>query len=83
MTSEYIIATVVSILLSANGFILKMFVTNIKELKKVIQELSLAIKGSQKDIEYLNKHVELHEKILEKHAEDIEELKMGATKNER
>ena len=82
MTSEYIIATVVSILLSANGFILKMFVSNIKELKKVIQELSLAIKGSQKDIEYLNKSVELHEKILEKHSEDIEELKIGANKNE-
>ena len=82
MNTEYIIGIVISLLLSANGFIMKMFVSSVKELKKAIQELSLSINGSQKDIEFLYRNVEHHEKILEKHTEDIEELKLKkANKN--
>jgi len=76
MNTEYIIGLVISLLLSANGFMIKTFVTSVKELKKAIQELSLSIKGSQKDIEFLYRNVELHEKILDKHTDEIEELKL-------
>lgn len=75
MNTEYIIGIIVSVALSANGFMIRLFISNIRELKKAIQDLSLAIKSSQKDIEFLNKTVELHERILDRHAEDIEELK--------
>ncbi|HBS88093.1 MAG: hypothetical protein A2W91_05540 [Bacteroidetes bacterium GWF2_38_335] len=78
MSSEYVMGIIISVLLSANGITLTLFVSNIKELKKVIQELSLSIKGSQKDIEYLNKSIDLHDKILEKHSEEIEEIKLSA-----
>jgi hypothetical protein len=50
----------------------------VRELKKIIQDLALSIKGSQKDIEYLSKSIELHEKILEKHSGEIDELKIKA-----
>lgn len=78
MNSEFVLGIIISVLLSLNGIMLTFFVANIRELKKVIQELALAIKGSQKDIEYLNKSVELHEKILERHSEEIEEIKINA-----
>jgi len=81
MANDSIFGIIISVLLSINGITLTLFVTNIKELKKVIQELSLTIKGSQKDIEYLNKSVELHEKLLEKHSEEIEEIKINAERN--
>lgn len=77
MNSEFVLGIIISVLLSLNGIMLTFFVANIRELKKVIQELALAIKGSQKDIEYLNKSVELHEKILERHSEEIEEIKIN------
>jgi DNA-binding NtrC family response regulator len=51
-------------------------VSNVRELKQVIQELALTLKGSQKDIEFLNKTVEIHEKVLEKQGNEIAELKM-------
>ena len=76
MSNETIFGVIISVLLSINGITLGIFVTNIRELKKVIQELSLSIKGSQKDIEFLNKTVDIHEKILEKHSEEINELKV-------
>lgn len=75
MYDQYILSIIISVLLSVNGFVLTLFVSNVKELKKAIQELAIAIKGSQKDIEYLEKSVEIHEKVLEKHSEDIEEIK--------
>ena len=76
MNSELVLGIIISVLLSINGITLGIFVTNIRELKKVIQELSLSIKGSQKDIEFLNKTIDIHEKILEKHSEEISELKI-------
>ncbi|MFH2143038.1 MAG: hypothetical protein ABIJ97_11480 [Bacteroidota bacterium] len=78
MNNEYILGVIISVLLSLNGITLTFFVANVRELKKAIQELSLSIKGSQKDIEYLSKSVEIHEKILEKHGEEIEEIKIKA-----
>jgi len=76
MNNETILGIIISVLLSINGITLGIFVSNIRELKKVIQELSLSIKGSQKDIEFLNKTVDIHEKLLEKHSEEINELKV-------
>ena len=76
MNNETILGIIISVLLSINGITLGIFVSNIRDLKKVIQELSLSIKGSQKDIEFLNKTVDIHEKILEKHSEEINELKV-------
>jgi hypothetical protein len=76
MNNEMILGIIISVLLSINGITLGIFVSNIRELKKVIQELSLSIKGSQKDIEFLNKTIDIHEKMLEKHSEDITELKI-------
>ena len=61
MSSEYVLGIIISVLLSLNGITLTPFIANIKDLKKVIQELSLAIKGSQKDIEFLNKTIDIHE----------------------
>ena len=75
MSSEYVLGIIISVLLSLNGITLTLFIANIKDLKKVIQELSLAIKGSQKDIEFLNKTIDIHEKMLEKHSEEIINLK--------
>jgi len=75
MENTTILTIIISIILSINGITLGIFVSNVRELKKVIQELALAMKGSQKDIEYLNKTVELHEKVLEKQANEIEDLK--------
>ena len=76
MNNETILGIIISVLLSINGITLGIFVSNIRELKKVIQELSLSIKGSQKDIEFLNKTIDIHEKMLEKHSEEINELKV-------
>lgn len=76
MSNETIFGVIISVLLSINGITLGIFVTNIRELKKVIQELSLSIKGSQKDIEFLNKTLNIHEKMLEKHSEEITKLKI-------
>ena len=75
MENTTILTIIISVILSINGITLGIFVSNVRELKKVIQELALTMKGSQKDIEYLNKAVELHEKVLEKQANEIEELK--------
>jgi hypothetical protein len=75
MNDQYILSIFISVLLSVNGFVLTLFVSNVKELKKAIQELAIAIKGNQKDIEHLERSVSVHEKILEKHSEDIEEIK--------
>ncbi len=75
MNSQYVLGIIISVLLSVNGITLTLFIANIRDLKKVIQELSLAIKGSQKDIEFLNKTIEIHEKMLEKHSEEIVNLK--------
>ena len=75
MENTTILTIIISVILSLNGITLGIFVSNVRELKKVIQDLALAMKGSQKDIEYLNKTVELHEKVLEKQANEIEDLK--------
>jgi len=75
MENTTILTIIISVILSINGITLGIFVSNVRELKKVIQELALTMKGSQKDIEYLNKAVELHEKVLEKQANEIEDLK--------
>lgn len=79
MNNETILGIIISVLLSINGITLGIFVSNIRELKKVIQELSLSIKGSQKDIEFLNKTIDIHEKMLEKHSEEINELKVKSS----
>jgi hypothetical protein len=81
MANETIFGIIISVLLSINGITLTFFVANVRELKKIIQELALAIRGSQKDIEYLNKSVQLHAKILEKHTEEIEEIKIKAERH--
>ena len=83
MSNENVLGIIISVLLSLNGITLTFFVANVRDLKKAIQELSLSIKGSQKDIEFLNKSVELHEKILEKHNEEIEEIKLMAERRGR
>ena len=70
-----ILTIIISVILSINGITLGIFVSNVRELKKVIQELALTLKGSQKDIEFLNKTVAIHEKALEKQGNEIEELK--------
>lgn len=75
MENTTILTIIISVILSINGITLGIFVSNVRELKRVIQDLALAMKGSQKDIEFLNKTVEIHEKALEKQAEDIAELK--------
>ena len=63
MENTTILTIIISVILSINGITLGIFVSNVRELKKVIQELALAMKGSQKDIEFLNKTVEIHEKV--------------------
>ena len=83
MNDQYILSIIISVLLSVNGFVLTLFVSNVKELKKAIQELAIAIKGNQKDIEFLEKAVSVHEKILEKHSEDIEEIKFEIVTNKK
>ena len=75
MENTTILTIIISVILSINGITLGIFVSNVRELKKVIQELALAMKGSQKDIEFLNKTVEIHEKVLEKQGDDIAKLK--------
>ncbi len=75
MENTTILTIIISIILSINGITLGIFVSSVRELKKVIQELALSIKGSQKDIEFLNKTVEIHEKVLEKQGNEIAELK--------
>ena len=76
MENTTILTIIISVILSINGITLGIFVSDVRELKRVIQELALAMKGSQKDIEFLNKTVEIHEKVLEKQAGEIAELKM-------
>ena len=66
MENTTILTIIISVILSINGITLGIFVSNVRELKQVIQELALTLKGSQKDIEFLNKTVEIHEKVLEK-----------------
>jgi len=78
MDAQYVFGVIISILLSVNGISLKFFISSIKELKKVIQDLALAVKSSQKDIEYIHKELELHAKLLDKHDEEIDELKQKA-----
>ena len=75
MENTTILTIIISVILSINGITLGIFVSNVRELKRVIQELALAMKGSQKDIEFLNKTVEIHEKVLEKQGNEIAELK--------
>jgi uncharacterized protein YoxC len=76
MENTTILTIIISVILSINGITLGIFVSNVRELKQVIQELALTLKGSQKDIEFLNKTVEIHEKVLEKQGNEIAELKM-------
>jgi len=76
MENTTILTIIISVILSINGITLGIFVSNVRELKQVIQELALTLKGSQKDIEFLNKTVEIHEKVLEKQGSEIAELKM-------
>ena len=76
MENTTILTIIISVILSINGISLGIFVSNVRELKKVIQELSLTLKGSQKDIEFLNKTVDLHEKALEKQGNEIDLLKL-------
>ena len=75
MENTTILTIIISVILSVNGITLGIFVSNVRELKRVIQELALTLKGSQKDIEYLTKTVEIHEKILEKQSIEIDDLK--------
>ena len=81
MENENLFGIIITVLLSLNGVTLTLFVTNVKELKKVIQDLALTIRSNQKDIEYLSRSIEIHEKILEKHSEEIEEIKIKAEQN--
>lgn len=81
MNNVNVLGIIISVLLSLNGITLTLFVTNIRELKKVIQDLSLVIRSSQKDIEFLNKSVAMHDKALERHSEEIEDLKLKAERN--
>ncbi len=76
MENTTILTIIISVILSINGITLGIFVSNVRELKKVIQELALAMKGSQKDIEFLNRTVEIHEKVLEKQGNEIADLKL-------
>jgi len=76
MENTTILTIIISVILSINGITLGIFVSNVRELKQVIQELALTLKGSQKDIEFLNKTVEIHEKVLEKQGNEIAELKL-------
>ena len=76
MENTTILTIIISVILSINGITLGIFVSNVRELKNVIQELALSMKSSQKDIEFLNKTVGNHDKILEKQAREIAELKM-------
>ncbi len=76
MENTTILTIIISVILSINGITLGIFVSNVRELKQVIQELALTLKGSQKDIEFLNKTVEIHEKVLEKQSNEIAELKL-------
>ena len=76
MENTTILTIIISVILSINGISLGIFVSNVRDLKKAIQELSLTLKGSQKDIEFLNKTVELHEKALEKQSNEIDLLKL-------
>ena len=76
MESTTILTIIISVILSINGITLGIFVSNVRELKQVIQELALTLKGSQKDIEFLNRTVEIHEKVLERHTEEIAKLKL-------
>jgi len=75
MENTTILTIIISVILSINGITLGIFVSNVRELKNVIQELALSMKSSQKDIEFLNKTVGNHDKILEKQGNDIAELK--------
>jgi len=79
--SQFVFSIIISLLLSLNGVTLTLFVTNVKELKKVIQELSLTIRGSQKDIEFINTTISNHTKTLEKHTKEIEDLKISRFKD--
>ena len=76
MENTTILTIIISVILSINGITLGIFVSNVRELKQVIQELALTLKGSQKDIEFLNKTVEIHEKVLEKQSNEIAELRL-------
>lgn len=76
MDADYVFGIIVSVLLSINGFSLKVFISSIKDLKKVIQELALAVRSSQKDIEYINRELEAHGRTLEKHDNEIDQLKI-------
>ena len=76
MENTTILTIIISVILSINGISLGIFVSNVRELKRVIQDLSLTLKGSQKDIEFLNKTVDLHEKALEKQGDEIDLLKL-------
>lgn len=80
MDNQYVLGIIISILLTLNGITLTYFVASVKELKKIIQDFSLAIKGSQKDIEFLNKSFDLQSKIIDKHSEEIEEIKIKQSK---
>lgn len=77
MNSQYVLEIVITVLLSINGVTLTLFVSNVRELKKVIQELSLTIRGSQKDIEFINQTISNHSKTLEKHEKSISNLQLS------
>jgi hypothetical protein len=75
MSAEYVFGIVISILLSANGIMFRFFISSVKELKTVIQELALAVRSSQKDIEFIHRELDMHNKSIEKHEKEIDRLK--------
>ncbi len=75
MSPEYVFGIVISILLSGNGIMFRFFISSVKELKTVIQELALAVRSSQKDIEFIHRELDMHNKLIEKHEQEIDRLK--------
>ncbi len=75
MSAEYVFGIVISILLSANGIMFRFFISSVKELKKVIQDLALAVRSSQKDIEFIHRELDMHNKLISKHEKEIDRLK--------
>ncbi|MDD2636395.1 MAG: hypothetical protein PHW82_12965 [Bacteroidales bacterium] len=75
MSPEYVFGIVISILLSGNGIMFRFFISSVKDLKIVIQELALAVRSSQKDIEFIHRELDIHNKQIEKHEMEIDRLK--------
>jgi len=75
MSPEYVFGIVISILLSGNGIMFRFFISSVKELKKVIQDLALAVRSSQKDIEFIHRELDMHNKLIAKHEKEIDRIK--------